>query len=701
MDKQRFGRWQLASWWRRTALFGVAVLQTWVALEYLLKILPKHGETPLELAIASLFVVLFGWISLGFWTAAAGFMVLLFRRDKYAISRLEGAAGPNASMAKTAIVIPICNEDTARVFAGLRTTYRSLKQTGQLSHFEFFIISDSSDPDVWVEEERAWALWCREEADHERIHYRIRHTKIKRKTGNLADFCRRWSGDFRYMIVFDADSFMSGATMVKMVRLMEARREVGIIQTSPLTVNRESLYARVQQFGNHLYGPLFTAGLNFWQMGDGYYWGHNAIIRMQPFVEHCALGRLSDSLPMGGEILSHDFVEAAYMRRAGWEVWLAYDLEGSFEEPPPTLLDELKRDRRWSQGNLQHLRLIFSRGLSNVHRVMFFYGMMAYGSALFWLIMLGLSTAELAEKSQHTPEYFPDSPTLFPIWPIFRAEWVWGLLGTTAVLLFMPKIMALFLAMISGEKRRQYGGFFGLTGSVLIESIVSMLLAPVRMLFHSKYVFLTLIGIEAGWGTQQRDDNQTRWSEAFAHHGTGAALGLTWGVIVFYLDPSYLPWMLPILGALVIAPAVSVYTSRVSLGQRFARLRLLLTPSETQPVQEIQTLESLLQQTENRPNSGFEMAVVDPLVNALHLSLLPKRHVTAKHTHKALLALREKAFQHGPSSLSTKEKHLLLRDAQGMHWLHQQLWRSVDNRIRQHWPGLPSLPETPDTRLSA
>lgn len=678
--------WHGAANRRRVLLFGLAGLQTWIATLYTLKVLPEHGGNWLEIAITALFVILFAWISLGFWTAVAGFFALTFGRGKYDISHVLNDS-ENLPLPKTAIVVPICNEDVARVFAGLQATYRSIKQAGKLDNFEFFILSDTNQPDTWIQEEQAWAQWCQQEQDFERIHYRLRRTRIKRKTGNLADFLRRWGANFRYMIVFDADSFMSGETLGNMVKIMERRHEIGILQTVPYSVNRSSLYARVQQFGNHVYGPLFAAGLNFWQMGDGYYWGHNAIIRVTPFMEFCALERLPGKAPMGGEILSHDFVEAAYMRRAGWEVWLAHDLPGSFEEPPPTLLDELKRDRRWSQGNLQHLRLISGWGIRPTHRVMFLYGMMAYGSSLLWLTLLGLSTAEVAIRSKREISYFPDHYTLFPTWPeAWHPEWVIGLTVATATLLFLPKFLGVLYISLKLRAKRYFGGFIGLSISTLLEAILSALLAPVRMLFHARYVLTTLLGRQVGWGTQQRDDNRTGWSEATIQHGPGTLLASGWAAFVYTIDPSYLWWISPILVALLIAPAVSVLTSLRSLGRVSRALGLFIIPSESKPDRLITELRNLEQSKLQVADLGFRDAITDPKLHSLHLSLLPKRSQVPPQTQEELELLRQRALEEGAVSLSAAEQMKLLLDANSMTWLHDAVWSQQDDDMKTHWP---------------
>lgn len=690
-DGQPLQSWAGPATRRRATLFALTAVQSYIACHFLLKILPDRGESGIEIAVTILFAILFGWISLGFWTAVAGFWVGLRGSDRFKITYLEDdPRHRGVPLARTAVVMPVCNEDTTRVFAGLRAIYRSLQATGEAGYFDFFILSDSSDPDVWVEEERAWAQWCRDEGDHEHIHYRRRRTNIKRKTGNIADFCRRWGSDYRYMIVLDADSVMSGNSMVRLVRLMERRRQVGIIQTAPLTVGRDSLYARIQQFSNQVYGPLFAAGLNFWQMGDGYYWGHNAIIRLAPFIEHCALERLPGKGAMGGEILSHDFVEAAFMRRAGWEVWLAYDMDGSYEETPPTLLDELKRDRRWSQGNLQHLRLLHTWGLRLIHRVMFLYGVMAYGSSLLWLALLALSTVAVFVSVNQPPVYFPDTPSLFPVWRVWRPEWALSLLGSTAVLLFLPKILGILAVAFDRRRRALFGGIRGLSLSLILETLFSALLAPVRMLFHSKYVALTLFGHQAGWGTQSRADTGTRWSEALYHHGPGTLLAVLWAGVVLWYVPQYLLWLSPIIAGLTLAIPLSVYSSRVGLGRAARRAGLFLIPAETAPPAEWSWVADIVgtegvQGRQEGAWHGFALAVVDPRVNALHLAMLPSGISRPPRTARRLESLRHRALLQGPDILSPHEKRSLLYDPESIAWLHSRVWESQDDQVAQYW----------------
>src|SRR5579862_1419610 len=285
--------WIHAARRRRLLLAALVLIPSVIASGFMVNVLPHQGGTWLEFFIVIFFGALFGWISIGFWTALLGFVTLAGRRSRFAITRPDpGDDTEFRPEGRTAVVMPICEEPVARVFAGLQAIYQSLERTGALAHFDFFILSDSSSPSTWVREEEAWASWCRAVNGFGRIFYRRRRVRLARKSGNVADFCRRWGNRYRYMIMLDADSIMAGATLVRLVRMMERRPDAGMIQTAPTAVNRRSLFARVQQFASHVYLPMFAAGLHYWQLGDGQYWGHNAIIRLEPFMDHCALPRL-------------------------------------------------------------------------------------------------------------------------------------------------------------------------------------------------------------------------------------------------------------------------------------------------------------------------------------------------------------------------------------------------------------------------
>jgi len=693
-------RWETAGGRRRLLLLFLVLVPTIYAGAYMATVLPNRGAPWLEAVVAFFFTVLFGWLSFGFWIAVLGFFVLWRRGDRFTIRPAAGAA-PDLKGVRTAILMPIYNEGIVRVAAGLETIYRSLKDRGHLAAFDFYILSDTQDPDKWVLEEFTWAELCLRVDGFQRIFYRNRRPNLKHKSGNIADFCRRWGSRYRYMIVLDADSIMAGETIAAMVAIMETRPDIGILQTIPRAVNRETLIARLHQFANHVYGPILSAGLHFWQLGDAQYWGHNAVIRIEPFMQHCGLPQLSGKPPLGGAILSHDFVESALMRRAGWGIWLAYDLPGSYEEMPPTLIDELQRDRRWCQGNLQHLRLLFAAGLFPVHRAVFLNGALTYISALLWFIFMSMTTAMAIWEKIGQPGYFPHPRGLLPALPVFPSapffaqwHWQWVLISMTFTLtmLFLPKVLGLIWIFRGQQRISLYGGRLKLCLSVVMESIFSTLLAPVRMLFHSKFVVLTLMGRKISWDAQSRDDHGTSWREAFKAHGLAMITAVIVGAAVFLIHRSFSLWLAPVLLSLVLSPATSVWTSRKSAGLGLQNAGLLLTPEEVSPGDELKALKTILSHG-RLPSTitifdslqGFIRAVVDPVTHNLHLSLLRGQRRLNFAISNRRREFMKKALDLGPQALSSAEKLQLLKDPDKLTQLHQAVWKIADPRKAALW----------------
>ena len=608
-----------------------------------------------EAALLVMFALLSCWLAAGFWTAVMGFLVLARGGDRHLISRSVGADAMLPPEARTAIVMPICNEGVRRVFAGLRATYESVARAKALDHFDFYVLSDTGNPDLCVAELDAWNALREELGAESRIFYRHRQRRVKRKSGNIDDFCRRWGAKYRYMAVLDADSIMSGECLTTLVRLMEARPDAGIIQTAPRAVGRDTLHARIQQFSNHVYGPMFTAGLHYWQLGESHYWGHNAIIRLEPFMKHCVLAPLPGWV-LSGEILSHDFVEAALMRRAGYGVWLAYDLDGSYEETPPNLIDEVKRDRRWCQGNLMNARLMFARGMHPVHRWVFLTGALAYLSAPLWFGFLALSTWLLLAHTNAEPQYFVLPHQLFPLWPSWRPEHAMALFAVVASALFLPKILAAILA--GARDAASYGGRIRLALSVLAEMLMSALLAPVRMLFHTQFVVASVLGWAIKWKSPARAENSTSLAQALRRHGLQSAIGAAWVGLVAWKAPDMLPWLAPVAAGLLLAIPISVSTSYTALGVLARRARLFMTPDETRPPREVSA--TVQYAASARPLPRFADAVIDPEVYAVVRS--------AAHTRRSGLALTARtqrvthALQSGPNALSGAERLALLHD---------------------------------------
>ena len=668
-------RWRRAAFLRRLLMISLVVVQTLIGTYYMLAVLPYHGGTLIEKGLAILFALLFAWLSAGFWIAVFGFVVRRLGGDRFSPLRRHGSAElAAAALGRTAIVMPIRHEPIERSLRGLRAVYRSLERSGRLNAFDFFILSDSRDPDVWMAEQSAWYHLCRELNAFQRIHYRRRAVNLNYKSGNIADFLRRWGLEYDYMIVLDADSLLGGDTLIRMVQLMALEPRIGILQTNPAIVNGRTLFARIHQFANRLYGPLFAAGLGAIQLGDAAYWGHNAIIRVEPFMRHCGLRRLPAFGLFGGPILSHDFAEAAYMGRAGFEVWLEPELAHSYEEFPPTLDDDLRRDRRWAKGNLQHLwLLLFGRGIRFTHRMVFLNGILSYLASPLWLAFLVLTTLETTRLTLWPINYFPEPHSLFPLWPEWHPQWAVGLATATTFLLFFPKLLAVFDAVLNGVTRA-FGGFIRMILSVLAELFVSTLLAPIRMLAHTRYVVEALLNLRLQWGAQNRSA-ETPWRSALLRHTPGAAMAVGWAAFAFWLQPLFFFWSLPIAVPLALAAPISVWLSRRRLGARWRRRGLLAVSEDAVSPELLRDLSGppILPPTP-AGLSHFEYAVLVPDANAVHLGLARARGGAMRRMRLGKLA--ERCLREGPGALTRHEIALLAQDRESLAWLHREAWRS-------------------------
>jgi membrane glycosyltransferase len=688
MDPRRLNR-------RRFLFFSAIFVLTSLATWFMADLLWRKGINRLEVSLLVLFSILFAHIAAGFCTAIAGHYVLNRGGDSCRVTAaMEDGEGP--PLASTAVVMPICNEDVSRVFEGLRVVFRSMQATGKLDHFDFFVLSDSNRPNQWIQEELAWIELCKQVDGFGKIFYRQRRVLLNKKAGNIADFLRRWGKRYRYMVVLDADSVMTGGTLVRLAGLMEKNPSAGIIQTAPRLIFGTTLYARMQAFANRLYSPNFLAGLNYWQQHQGNYWGHNAIIRVQPFMDHCALPELPGREPFGGRILSHDFVEAALMSKAGWGVWLAPDLDGSFEEGPPTVIDAAKRDRRWCQGNLQHAWLLSALGFRLANRFHLFMGVMAYVSSVLWLLLLVLGTVEAYD--QHVINSMAGALRLDETTSLFgyrvQVPEAITLFVFTMLMLFLPKMLSVTSALRRPGEAARFGGRWRLFTSALLEVAGSTLLAPINMMFNVKFVVYTLFGEGVSWMAQRRGTGAdgTGLAEAVLTHGVQTAIGLGAGALIFALLPGYFWWLSPVLAGLVLSIPVSVLLSRASVGERAREMGLFLTPEETEPGKELADLSRNLAACYRhlppieplRADYGLMQAVLDPYVNAMHVALLRQRR-TSEGVGEWFAQLRQRLLREGPAEFSTREKMALLLDAESMIWLHRELWTRPSGELSAWW----------------
>ena len=616
-----------APWLSRIVVFGGAALLTAYGAREMYYVVSVSRTTALQYVLLALFVVNFSWIAVAFTSAVLGFAKLLVS------GRRPPQAGAGSLARRTAIVMPVYNELTSRTFAALEAIRRSVEATGHGPAFDYFVLSDSTNPDSWVAEERAFLALRESIGPDSRLYYRHREKNHHRKAGNIADFVTRWGGAYDHMLVLDADSLMTGDCIVSLARAMEADPGAGIIQTLPYLVNRNTLLARLQQFAARVAGPVIATGLDSWSGRDGNYWGHNAIIRTRAFAQSCGLPDLKGRPPFGGHVLSHDFVEAALIRRAGWSVSMLPRLAGSYEESPPSLIDLSVRDRRWCQGNLQHSRIIGARGLKLSSRQHFATGIMAYLASPFWLFQLVVGLALVLQTTYIRPEYFSRDFRLFPAWPRFDPERALWLFALTMGILVAPKLFGLVLMLLDRAGSRACGGAIRLGASFLIELILSALIAPILMLVQSGSVFQILVGGDTGWNPQRRDDGSIPLRDIVRRHRWHTVLGIVAGGSAFMIATSLFLWMSPTILGLVLSIPLSWVSGSLATGLALKRFGLLLTPDEIRPPEIVAEANALQRENARRGFDEDDALLVmhaDSSLRERHEAMLPHR----PHRHR-------------------------------------------------------------------
>ncbi len=474
---------------------------------------------------------------------------------RFGVASHDAVAGP-----RTAVLLPVCNEDPARVFAAVRAIRASLGDAG-LDGVDLHVLSDTSQAGAAREEESLFRA-----LGDPGVFYRRRASNAGRKTGNIAEFCERCRGTYTFMVVLDADSLISGATIGRLIGRMAAEPRVGMIQTIPYAVNRETLFARMTQFAMRLYTPLWAEGAVLWQGAGANYWGHNAIIRIAPFLEHCALPVLPGRAPLGGEILCHDVVEAALMQAAGWEVHLDPTLGDTFEEVPPNLIDHTARERRWCQGNLQHMRVMLWPRLRLMGRMHLGAGVSYYAAGPVWVlfaVLLGFAPVAAGRR-------------------LAAEAWL-----PLLALVVLPRLASLLVVLASRRQSAAFGGRMAALAGVALDQALTVLLMPLNLLVCAQFVAATLGGRSVGWSTQPRCDRGVGWGEAMRLLWPYLAAGVAWVGGLALLRPGHAAVLLPALAALLASPAVAVWSSRVSLGRLARRRGLFCTVDEVRPSREL------------------------------------------------------------------------------------------------------------------
>lgn len=548
-------------WVPRAAVFFGAALMTAAFGHELYGAVSLAQTTPLQMVFLVLATLAFGWIALGTLSAAMGFLPL-FAGEKADTISVDRLADPLAG--RTALLFPVYHEDPARIAGTVTALASEIQAMARAGSFDIFVLSDTRGEEAGRAEEQAVADLARSLRGVISVFYRRRQQNRAKKAGNIHDWVERFGGGYESFVILDGDSVMTGDTLVRLALAMESDPKAGLIQTVPRLVGGVTLLQRLQQFASNTYGPSVAAGLAFWNRDQGNYWGHNAIIRTRAFASSAGLPELPGRPPFGGTIQSHDFVEAVLLQRAGWGVHMAPSLKGSYEGAPPSLGDLIVRDRRWAQGNLQHLAIVGGSGLTAMGRVHLIMGACSYLVSAVWAASLVVG-AVLALQGQHVlPSYFQDSKTLFPIWPIMDPGAAMRLFLATMAVVLLPKALGLILEIKRAASAREMFGMPRAIAGVATETVFSMLIAPILMMTQTAAVIEILLGRDSGWRAQRRDGQAISFNDALQFHAKHMGVGITLALACWWASTGLLLWMTPVVLGLVLSAPVHWLTSRAA-----------------------------------------------------------------------------------------------------------------------------------------
>ena len=555
---------------RRLAAMILSVLVSVAATDLFIRYANTGGMSWVDVFRCALIAISTAWLA---WGASLSLLGLFYVDDP--VRRIPD---DTPLRGRTAILVPVYNEDPVSTFSRVAAMDEGLKAIGAEGLFDFAILSDTTS-EMIAEQEVLWlARLVRDRQGEGRIFYRRRTSNAGKKAGNIEDFMRRAGAAYEYALILDADSLMDPRTIVEMARRMEADPDLGLLQTLPTIIYARSLFGRAMQFSASYFSPVFARGVATLQGNDGPFWGHNAMVRVRAFAESCGLPPLSGKPPFGGQIMSHDYVEAALLARAGWRVRLDPDLGGSFEETPENLLEHAKRDRRWCQGNLQYSRLLLAPAFKLWSRLVFAQGIMAYIASPIWLLFLAASIA--SPYFAPRPDYFPEPHFPFPIFPADETMMAVALVTGIWCLLVLPKLVIVVRGIFTGDNRRS-GGTLHAFVSTLVEVLFSSLIAPLMLWFQSRAVLQVLLGADGGWSAANRGGGRMSLDDAWAASKWVVVSGALAMAAAFFIAQSMIIWLVPIAGPMIVAPLLIWATSQ---NAEHGVLRyIFMTPSELAP----------------------------------------------------------------------------------------------------------------------
>ncbi|MEQ6202379.1 glucans biosynthesis glucosyltransferase MdoH [Sulfitobacter sp. HNIBRBA2951] len=551
----------------RIATFAPAVIGTALLMYGLYGWLAQSGMSGMEWALLSMIGATFVWVTLSVSTVGVAIAGLLAR------DRADAQQNMDIEDIDVALLVPIYNEVPHNVFGNAAAMLHDLAAREGPHRYSLFVLSDTRDEAIAALEWQAYLDLSAHAPEGFDVFYRRRAANTDKKLGNIADWTRGWGAAYEGMVVLDADSLMTGRAIERMTSELSRDPQAGLIQTFPMLIGAHTVFARLQQFSNIAYGWLLAEGLATWARSEGNYWGHNAIIRTRAFASAAMLPHLRGRGGRKDLILSHDFVEAGLLRRAGWGVRFLPRVTGSFEETPATLIDYVIRDRRWCRGNLQHLSLLGTKGLHPVSRFHLFHGAVSYLLSPAWFFLLVIWALLGKDSETNVIRYFNETNPLFPDWPPAMSHIDSAVfLVIMYAMLLTPKIAGAAIIAATPRAARVFGGAGPFLGSFLVEVALSVAYAPIMMIQQSKAVLRALTTRSDAWAPQQRDATRHSLRTLVAFHWVemlvGALLlsGLVSGLVSV--------WLLPIMASLVLAVPLSALSGVAISKNAPATLRL-------------------------------------------------------------------------------------------------------------------------------
>ncbi|GAW33753.1 glucans biosynthesis glucosyltransferase H [Roseovarius sp. A-2] len=555
---------------RRRLVLGLNATTVLGLFAVMVSFFAPSGISWSEAALLISFSLTLPWLSIGFWNSVLGLLLDLrygARAATHVTPALSRVTGDEPLTARVAIVMPLRNEDPDASIDRLRRLEAEIAQSQWAGRFSYHVLSDTDAPGIALKEEARVAQW-RAARPNARIQYRRRTENTGYKAGNIAEFLHSAGGESDFFLPLDADSEMGADTVFRLIRVMQASPGIGMLQSLVTGLPSRTLFTRAFQFGMRHGMRSFTLGSAWWQGDCGPNWGHNVLIRTAPFRSHCMLCELPGRGPLSGPILSHDQLEAVLIRRAGYEVRVMAEESQSFEENPPSLVDFIRRELRWMNGNLQYLRLLGMSGLKPVSRIQLVLAILMYVSAPAWMAFILIGAAMVAVPGQLNA--VPPAHGL-------------ALFATIITLSLSPKIMGLAQVLARPERRAAYGGGARVAIGGLIEMAFSMLTAPIVALALTRFAIGLLFGQRIGWSAQQRSRDRLEWQEAARVLWPQTLIGLALGGWFAVFAPWAMIFGAPIVLSLACAIPIAVGSAMPGAGRWSRRIGLFDIPEDRAP----------------------------------------------------------------------------------------------------------------------